>query len=213
MTARLIAIDGPTASGKGTLARRIADAFGLKCLDTGLLYRAVGLALLDARQPPEDAEAAAVVARALDVSKLDDPRLRSAAAGAAASVVAAHPAVRAALFEAQRAFASDPAGAVLDGRDIGTVICPEAPVKLYVTASLAARAERRFKELRDRGESITLADVSRQIAERDARDENRPIAPLRPAADAVLLDTTGLSIDEAVAVARRIIEAAWRSPG
>jgi len=209
----VIAIDGPTASGKGTLAKRIADLFGLKLLDTGLLYRAVGLAVLEHGQDPADAALAEKAAKALDLSRLDDPRLRSGPAGGAASLVAAHPGVREALFHAQRAFAADPAGAVLDGRDIGTVICPEAHVKLYVTASLEARAERRHKELQARGESITLEEVAHQIAERDARDMNRSVAPLRPAPDAVLLDTTDLSIEDAVAAARRIIEAAQQGPG
>ncbi len=215
MTSRplLIAIDGPTASGKGTLAKRIAEIFGLKLLDTGLLYRAVGLALLDAGADPSNAVAAQAAAQALDLSRLDDPRLRSGPAGAAASIVAAHPAVRQALLAAQRAFAAEPAGAVLDGRDIGTVICPDATVKLYVTASLAARAERRHKELQARGESHSLEAVTYQIAERDSRDENRPVAPLRPAEDAILLDTTSLTIEDAVAAARQMIEAAQRGPG
>jgi cytidylate kinase len=209
----LIAIDGPTASGKGTLAKRIADIFGLKLLDTGLLYRAVGLALLDQGGDPRDACLAEAVARGLDLERLDDPRLRSSVAGAAASIVAAHEGVRSALFTAQRAFASDPRGAVLDGRDIGTVICPDAQVKLYVTASLEARAERRFRELQGRGESLSLDTVTQLIAERDSRDMNRAVAPLRPAHDAVLLDTSDLTIEEAVAAARRLIEAAQLGPG
>jgi cytidylate kinase len=209
----VIAIDGPTASGKGTLAKRIGDVFGLKVLDTGLLYRAVGLGLLDAGQDPKDEAQAVAMANSLDLSRLDDPRLRSGHAGAAASVVAVYPGVRQALFQAQRAFAADPAGAVLDGRDIGTVICPDAPIKLFVTASLEARAARRHAELLGRGESISLEAVTYQIAERDARDQNRPVAPLRAAGDAVLLDTTGLTIEDAVAAARRLIEAALHSLG
>jgi cytidylate kinase len=209
----VIAIDGPTASGKGTLAKRIGDVFGLKVLDTGLLYRAVGLGLLDAGQDPKDEAQAVAMANSLDLSRLDDPRLRSGPAGAAASVVAVYPGVRQALFQAQRAFAADPAGAVLDGRDIGTVICPDAPIKLFVTASLEARAARRHAELLGRGESISLEAVTYQIAERDARDQNRPVAPLRAAGDAVLLDTTGLTIEDAVAAARRLIEAALHSLG
>jgi cytidylate kinase len=208
----IIAIDGPTASGKGTLAKRIAEMYGLKRLDTGALYRAVGLAVLDAGQDPHDAEAAEAAARALDLGAIDEVRIRTAAAGSAASVVAAHPGVRQILFEAQRAFASEPKGAVIDGRDIGTVICPDAHVKLYVTASLEARAERRHKELLARGESHSLEVVTWQIAERDARDANRDAAPLRRAEDAVLLDTTGLSIEEAVAAARHVIETARQGP-
>lgn len=209
----VIAIDGPTASGKGTLAKRVGEALGLKVLDTGLLYRAVGLALLAAGLDPKDEAAAVAMAKSLDLSRLDDPRLRSGPAGAAASVVAVHPGVRQALYQAQRAFAADPAGAVLDGRDIGTVICPDAPIKLFVTASLEARAARRHAELLGRGESISLEAVTYQIAERDARDQNRPVAPLRAADDAVLLDTTGLTIEDAVAAARRLIEAALHSLG
>jgi len=213
----VIAIDGPTASGKGTLARRVGEAFGLKVLDTGLLYRAVGLSMLDKGLDPKNAAAAEAAAQSLDLSldlgRLDDPRLRSGPAGAAASVVAAHQGVRQALYEAQRAFAADPAGAVLDGRDIGTIICPDAPIKLFVTASLEARAVRRHAELLARGESISLEAVTYQIAERDARDQNRSVAPLRAAEDAVLLDTTGLTIEDAVAAARRLIEAALQSLG
>lgn len=213
----VIAIDGPTASGKGTLARRVGEAFGLKVLDTGLLYRAVGLSMLDKGLDPKNAAAAEAAAQSLDLSldlgRLDDPRLRSGPAGAAASVVAAHKGVRQALYEAQRAFAADPAGAVLDGRDIGTIICPDAPIKLFVTASLEARAVRRHAELLARGESISLEAVTYQIAERDARDQSRSVAPLRAAEDAVLLDTTGLTIEDAVAAARRLIEAALQSLG
>jgi cytidylate kinase len=208
----IIAIDGTTASGKGTLARRIAEIYGLKRLDTGAIYRAVALAALDAGLDPADESAAAHLARQLDLDAIDEDRIRTAAVGAAASVVAAHPAVRAALLEAQRAFARAPQGAVLDGRDIGTVVCPDADVKLFVVADLDVRAERRWKELRARGESITLEALSRQIADRDARDAARPVAPLRPAADALLLDTTRLSIEEAVAAARRLIDDRMKRP-
>jgi CMP/dCMP kinase len=211
--ALLIAIDGPTASGKGTLAKRIGALYGLKVLDTGLLYRAVGQAMLDAAADPQDEAAAVRLAQSLDLTTLNDPRLRSSQAGAAASVVAVHPGVRQALYEAQRAFAADPAGAVLDGRDIGTVICPDATVKLYVTASIAARAARRHGELHARGESVSLEDIAKQIAERDERDTNRAVAPLRPANDAILLDTTNLTIEGAVAAARQLIEAAHGGPG
>ncbi len=204
----IIAIDGPTASGKGTVAAGVAKHFGLKRLDTGSLYRAVGLALLDARVDLADEARAVAAARALDLNAIDEARIRTSQAGAAASKVAAIPGVRAALLQAQRAFAADPAGAVLDGRDIGTVICPDAEVKLFVTASLQARARRRFGELRGRGEPVTFEQVEAQIAERDARDTNRTDAPLLKAADAHLLDTTDLSIEAAVEAALRIVEAA-----
>lgn len=208
----IIAIDGPTASGKGTLAKHLAAHYGLPRLDSGALYRAVALALMDAGADPNDAAAAAAMARALDPDSIDETRIRSAAVGQAASIVSAHPQVRDALTGVQRAFAARPGGAVIDGRDIGTVICPRADVKLFVTADLPARTERRWRELQARGEAVELAALARQIAERDARDETRPIAPLRPAPDAHLLDTTGLSIDEAVAAARRIIDAAASRP-
>ncbi len=208
----IIAIDGTTASGKGTLSRRIADHYGLKRLDTGALYRAVALAVLDAGGDPADAAYAAAAARALDLEAIDEERIRSGPVGASASVVAAIPEVRAALLEAQRAFAAAPhptlkGGAVLDGRDIGTIVCPDADVKLFVIADLAVRAERRWKELRGRGESITLEAVAAEIVARDKRDAERPVAPTRPAVDAHLLDTTALSIEAAAAAACRIIDA------
>lgn len=209
----IIAIDGPTASGKGTVAAGVAKRFGLKRLDTGALYRAVGLAVLDAGGEPADEAAAVAAAKALDLGAIDEARIRSSAAGLAASKVAAIPAVRAVLLTAQRAFAADPAGAVLDGRDIGTVICPDADVKLFVTASLEARTERRLKELRARGETLNFEDLKRQIAERDRRDMNRAEAPLRQAADAHLLDTTDLSIEASVEAACRIVDAALARPG
>ena len=209
----IIAVDGPTASGKGTLAKRLAEKYGLKRLDTGSLYRAVGLAVLDAGADPGDEAAAVAAARALDLSRIDETRIRSGAAGLAASKVAALPAVRRILREIQRAFASDPAGAVLDGRDIGTVICPDADVKFFVTASLKARTERRLKELLDRGERLSFAELEAQIAERDHRDASRPDSPLRQAADAHLLDTTDLSIEAAVEAASRIVDAALARPG
>lgn len=204
----IIAIDGPTASGKGTLSKRLAEAYGLARLDTGALYRAVGLALLDAGADPHDAAKAAQAAATLDLGVIDETRIRTAAAGAAASVVAAFPQVRAALLKAQRDFAAQPGGAILDGRDIGTVICPDADVKLFVTASLAARAERRWRELQARGEPIELSVLTAQIEARDERDQNRADAPLKPAPDAHLLDTTALSIEAAVTAARRLIDGA-----
>jgi cytidylate kinase len=208
----IIAIDGPTASGKGTIAKRVAEHYRLRRLDTGALYRAVALALLDAGQDPADETAALAAAKALDAARIDEDRIRSARVGHAASLVAAMPAVREALRDLQFAFARRPGGAVLDGRDIGTVICPDADVKLFVTASLQERARRRWLELKARGEEIDLEELTRQIAQRDERDANRPISPLRQAADAHLLDTTGLSIDEAAAAARRLIDAALQRP-
>ena len=200
----IIAVDGPTASGKGTIAARLAKHYGLKRLDTGSLYRAVGLAVLDAGGEPGDEAAAVAAAEALDLGAIDESRIRSSAAGLAASKVAAIPAVRAVLRRAQRAFAADPAGAVLDGRDIGTVICPDADVKLFVTADLEVRTKRRLNELRARGETIEFDELKAQIAERDSRDAGRKDSPLYQAPDAHLLDTTALNIDEAFAAARRI---------
>lgn len=204
----IIAVDGPTASGKGTIAARLAAHYGLRRLDTGSLYRAVGVAVLDFGGDPSDARTAEVAARALDLNAIDESRIRSSTAGAAASKVAAIPAVRAALLDAQRAFAKAPGGAVLDGRDIATVICPDADVKLFVTASLRVRTERRLNELRARGEQISFDELQAQIAERDERDANRADSPLKQAPDAYLLDTTSLSIEAAVEAARRHVDAA-----
>lgn len=208
----IIAVDGPTASGKGTIAQRLAQHYRLKRLDTGALYRAVGLAVLDRGGDPASEAAAVAAARALDLSAIDENRIRTSAAGAAASKVAAIPAVRAVLRQAQRAFAADPAGAVIDGRDIGTVICQDAEVKLFVTASLPVRTGRRLKELRARGEQIGFDDLQAQIAERDQRDMNRADSPLRPAPDAHLLDTTDLSIEAAVEAACRIVDTVIARP-
>jgi cytidylate kinase len=204
----LIAIDGPTASGKGTIARRLGERYGLPVLDTGLLYRAVAHAVLRAGADPADPGRAEAAARALDPGRLDDPALRGADVGAAASVVAAHPGVRAALLAYQRAFASHPGGAVLDGRDIATVIAPQADVKLFVTASVAERARRRRAELLSRGEDVPPAAMIEQIEARDARDSGRADAPLAMAADAILLDTTQMPIEAAVAEACAIIDRA-----
>ena len=201
----IVAIDGPAASGKGTLARRIAAHYGLPHLDTGLLYRAVAVKLIH-RTMLDDAEAGAEEARRLDPAGLADPELRSEAAGAGASVVSAYPQVRQALVEFQRRFASEAPGAVLDGRDIGTVICPNAEVKLYVTASAEERARRRALELRGRGEEVDEAEILADIRARDARDMGRASAPLKPAEDAVHLDTTELDADEAFAAAIAIVE-------
>lgn len=186
-----VAIDGPAASGKGTVARAVAARFGLAHLDTGLLYRAVGRLALAGTDP-------VAAARALTPDALDADGLRTAEAGQAASRVAADPDVRAALLDFQRAFARRAGGAVLDGRDIGTVICPGAEVKLFVTASDAARAHRRWLELREAAPDLTEDAVLADLRARDSRDSARAAAPLKPAADAVLLDTTELSIDAAV---------------
>lgn len=207
----IIAVDGPTASGKGTIAAGLAKHYGLKRLDTGSLYRAVGLAVLDAGGDPADVDAAVAAAEALDLARIDEHRIRSSMAGLAASKVAALPAVRAVLRRAQRDFAADPAGAVMDGRDIGTVICPDAEVKLFVTADLPVRAQRRHAELTSRGETISLDELQAQIAERDRRDIERKDSPLFQAADAYALDTTALSVDEAVAAAVAIVESARAS--
>lgn len=204
----IIAIDGPTASGKGTVAARLAQHYGLKRLDTGSLYRAVGLAVLDAGGDPESEAAAVAAAKALDLGAIDEYRIRSSTVGAAAAKVAAIPAVRVVLRDAQRAFAQDPQGAAIDGRDIGTVICPDADVKLFVTASLPVRTERRLKELRARGETISFDELQTQIAERDRRDTERKDSPLRQAGDAHLLDTTDLNVEAAVAAAVAIVDAA-----
>ncbi len=202
----IIAVDGPTASGKGTIARALAAHFGLPHLDTGLLYRAVGRqCALNGGDPgnPEDALAACAFPDAL----LDDPELRSEASGGLASRVSVHPEVRRALYERQRAFATQPGGAVLDGRDIGTVIAPEAEVKLFVVASVPARAERRFREMQAAGRAVTLAEIEADLEARDLRDSTRAEAPLVAAADAVLLDTSDLGKEAAIAEAIRLAQA------
>jgi len=204
----VVAIDGPAASGKGTIAVRLGAAMGLPVLDTGLLYRAVGVAVAAAGGDLDDPAAAARAAAALRAADLDAPALRTGPAGEAASRVAVHAAVRAALIDFQRAFAARDGGAILDGRDIGTVITPDAPAKLFVTATPQVRAERRWRQLRDAQPALTYADVLEDILRRDARDSGRESAPLRMAADAVLLDTTDLGIDAAFDAARRIVEAA-----
>lgn len=213
-TALVIAVDGPAASGKGTIAARLAAHYGLPYLDTGLLYRAVGLAVLDAGGDLGDAETAAKAARALDLASLsDNARLTDRGAGEAASRVASHPGVRAALLKLQQDFAAQAGGAVLDGRDIGTVIAPDAPAKLYIAASPQVRAERRWKQLTARGEVIAFEDMLEDIRRRDARDAGRDDAPMVQADDAVLLDTTDLGIEAAFDAARRIVEAARARAG
>lgn len=198
MSRRAVAVDGPAASGKGTLARRIAAELGVAHLDTGLLYRAVGWAV---RDRPDDLDAATAAARALTSADLERPELRGQAAGAAASKVAAIPAVRAALLDFQRAFAARPEGAVLDGRDIGTVICPDAAAKLYIDAAVEVRARRRFDELQARGEAATYAAVLEDLIERDRRDSTRAAAPLASAVDAFVIDTSEMAIEQVVALA------------
>jgi len=199
----IIAIDGPAAAGKGTLARRLAEHFGLALLDTGLLYRAVGMNLVRAGADPDDAAGAAEAARTLRPEDLDASDLRTDAAADAASRVSAVPDVRLALLDFQRSFAANPPGdkrgAVLDGRDIGTVVCPEADVKLFVTASPEVRAKRRFLELRERGLDAIHGRVLADMKERDARDRDRAVSPLEPAKDAFILDTSDLDADRVFA--------------
>ena len=201
----IIAIDGPAASGKGTLARLIATHFGLPHLDTGLLYRAVARDVRRRGGSLEDAELAAAAARELDPASVDDPSLRGPGLAEAASLVAKFPEVRAALLGVQRAFAARRAGAVLDGRDIGTVVCPQAAVKLYVTAAPEVRARRRHLELVGRGEAVEFAHVLADIRRRDERDAGRNSAPMRPACDAILLDTSNLDIEAAFEMAVGVI--------
>ncbi|MGU3540249.1 (d)CMP kinase [Methylobacterium sp. A54F] len=202
----VIAIDGPAASGKGTLAKRLAAHYGLPHLDTGLLYRAVALTLLDAGFSLEDEAAAARAAQALIADRLADPRLRERAMGEAASRISAVPAVRAGLLVWQQRFAGNATGAVLDGRDIGTVVCPDARVKLYITASPEERARRRHRELEGRGEPTTYDGILADIRARDARDTGRSTAPLKVAEDATVIDTTALDADEAFAAARAVVD-------
>ncbi len=196
----VVTVDGPSAAGKGTLARRLATHFGFRFLDTGALYRGVGLSVLRQGLDPADETAAAAAARALQPEILSDPALRTEETSAAASKVAAIPAVRAAILNWQRDFARDAArssgGAVLDGRDIGTVVCPDADAKLFITASAEARAGRRVKELQARGETAIYARVLQDMQERDARDQGRSISPTKPATDALIIDTSDLTADQ-----------------
>ena len=203
-----VAIDGPAASGKGTLARRIAETYGFHHLDTGLTYRAVAHALLENDAPLEDEARAAAIAASLDFSGLDRAVLSDHRIGEAASKVAVMPAVRAALVEAQRRFAMRQPGAVLDGRDIGTVVCPDAAVKLFVTASPEVRARRRFEEIRAGGGDADQAAVLADLIKRDARDMQRSTSPLRPSDDAHLLDTSEMDIEAAFLAAKRLIDKA-----
>jgi cytidylate kinase len=204
----IIAIDGPAGSGKGTLGKRLAAHYGLRHLDTGLLYRAVAQAVLSAGRPLDDVACAASVAQTLDPAQFDEAALKTHAAGEAASVVSAIPEVRAALFRFQQEFAAVPPGAVLDGRDIGTVICPGADAKIFVTASPEVRARRRALEMQRQGQVADEAAILADIRRRDERDTQRAVAPLRPAADAHVLDTSALDIDAVVREAIAIVERA-----
>ena len=192
----IIAIDGPAASGKGTLARRLAVAYGLAHLDSGLLYRAAAWRALAAGADPDDPDQAETAARAVVPDDLTRPQLRGDDVAKAASKVAAIPGVRTAFLEFQRRLAHTPPGAVIDGRDIGTVVCPDAEVKMFVTADVETRADRRFKELRERGEPVIYAAVLRDMKQRDDRDSRRAVAPLVPAVDAFVLDSSGMDADE-----------------
>ncbi len=209
----VIAVDGPAASGKGTLARRLAAHYGLSYLDTGSLYRATGLAVEAAGASPDDQAAALKAAQYLDPSCYTEEQLRSPGAGEAASQVAAIPAVRSALLEFQRGFAAAAPGAVLDGRDIGTVVCPDADAKLFVTAQPETRAQRRHLEHVGRGDDLSYADVLADIRRRDERDSGRAVAPLMPAEDAILLDTTELGIEAAFQAALDLVESVLNERG
>lgn len=202
----IIAVDGPAASGKGTLSRRIASLYGLRFLDTGRLYRGVAWMMLRQDTDPRDAELAAQTARNFDPSALETAELRTAAVGRAASLVAVHEGVRKALFDFQRRYGTEMPGAVLDGRDIGTVIFPDATVKLFITANLEERARRRFEELRQQDSSLTFDVTLSELRRRDERDQNREEAPLLPAADAEVIDTSKLTPDEVFARASRLID-------
>jgi CMP/dCMP kinase len=209
----VVAVDGPAASGKSTLARRLAGHFALRFLDTGLLYRAVARAMLDRGLDPGDADAAVDAARSLAPEDVDPARLRGEGVGQGASKVAAVPVVRAALLPFQRRFAARAPGAVLAGRDVGTVVCPDARFKLFVTASAEERARRRHEELRARGDASIYAAVLEELRERDRRDADRAIAPMRVAPDAWVLDTTRLDAEAAFQAACRRIEAGSRAAG
>jgi len=206
-TALVIAIDGPAGSGKSTLARRLAGHFGLRFLDTGLLYRAVARRMLDGHEDPNDAAAAEAAARALAPGEVEESRLRGEGVGEAASVVAAHPGVRSALLPFQRGFAARPPGAVLAGRDIASVVCPDATIKLFITADAAERARRRYEELRRRGETPIYERVLEELRERDRRDEGRAVAPARVDASAEVVDTTRLDAEEAFEKVRGFVAA------
>ena len=209
----IIAVDGPAASGKGTVSRKIAEFYGFSYLDTGLLYRAVARDVAAAGASLEAESDALKAAQSLDFSSLDDDSLRITGVGEAASIVARYPSVRATLLDLQLQFSRKLPGAVLDGRDIGTVVCPNADAKLYVTADPEIRAERRFLELSNRGESVTREGVLEMILQRDARDTERADSPMRPAADAMLLDTTKLDITQSFDAAVELIKRKIGLPG
>jgi cytidylate kinase len=202
----VIAVDGTAASGKGTLAKRLAAHFGFHYLDSGSLYRLVALGVTDAGGDPNNDADALKAAVTIDPAKASDPRIRSAEIGNAASLVSVHPAVRSALLDYQRDFAKRAPGAVLDGRDIGTVVCPDAPAKLFVDAAPEVRAHRRWLELTSYGAAPDEAAILKELLERDERDRNRAVAPLKPAADAALLDTSHLGIDAAFAAALALVK-------
>jgi cytidylate kinase len=204
----VIAVDGPAASGKGTIAVRLGALYGYPVLDSGLLYRAVGVRVLAEGGELDDEAAATQVARSLEAAELENPAVRTRAAGEAASRVAVYTPVREALRDFQRRFAAREPGAVIDGRDIGTVIAPHAPAKLYITASPRVRAERRWKQLVAQGEAVSFDEILADIVRRDARDGSRADSPMVAAADAVLLDTSQMTIERAFDAARRIVEAA-----
>jgi CMP/dCMP kinase len=202
----VIAIDGPAASGKGTLARRLAEHFGLSYLDTGSLYRAVGMKVVYSGRDPHDVHAAFEAAHSIDADDLANPRLRQERIGQAASIVSSFPEVRGALLEFQRNFAHGKKGAVLDGRDIGTVVCPGADFKFFITATLYARAKRRHKELSGQGIEVVFESVLEDLRERDARDEKRTVAPLKPAPDAILIDTSDMDANTVFEKAKAVVE-------
>jgi len=202
----IIAIDGPAASGKGTLGKRLAAHYGLRHLDTGLIYRAVAKVLLDAGRPPDDRAAAIAAAKSLDPTQFDEKALKGHAVGEAASIVSAVAEVRAALLRFQQDFAAVPPGAVLDGRDIGTVVCPNADVKIFVVASPQERARRRALEFKSAGQNVDDADILTDILKRDERDRSRAAAPLRRADDAHELDTTHLDVEQSVAAAIALVD-------
>jgi cytidylate kinase len=202
----IIAIDGPAASGKGTIARRLAAHYGLPHLDTGLLYRATARSLMERGERLENVDAAISAARGLALTDFDETQLRGAEMGEAASIMGAMPQVRAVLLDLQRQFAARKEGAILDGRDIGSIICPNADVKIFVTAQSETRAQRRALELKSRGEKVDFAAVLADIQKRDERDSSRSSAPLIMASDAIRLDTTGLDVEKSVAAAIAIVE-------
>jgi CMP/dCMP kinase len=208
----VIAVDGTAASGKGTIAKKLAQHFGFHHLDSGSLYRLVALGVSDANADPDKEDDALKAAKAINPEKANDSRIRSAAIGRMASQVSVFPKVRAALLEYQRAFAARPPGAVIDGRDIGTIVCPDAQAKLFVDAKPEIRAHRRWLELKEHGDTRSEAEILKEITERDVRDASRKTAPMKPAPDAALLDTSALDIDAAFKAALALVERSLTSP-